>query len=343
MLRDIPKLPATVSSIALSPDGHRVVFGSADGTVRLWDVDNDREIAPRPGHTFAVAAVALSKGGRRALSGGYDGTVRLWNLAGTSGERGVRTFGQRHSGAVRSVALSPDGKRVLSGSDDGTARVWDVPTGKVQGRFEQTGREVTRVTFSHDAKLALSFSPRGGRAVLWQVQNATTVVRRFVLEGNTFDATLMPDDKNVLVARNGGEIGIFPVEAGTKDSRSFPCVPAVNVVRLAASPDGRSFVSGSEDGTVRVWDLTSPAPEPVSLLGQEGKSITSVAYSPDGTMVAASRIDGRVIVWNPKSREKLREWKMPGTVHEITFDAKSSQLVTANGNGTVFFLRLRKP
>jgi WD40 repeat protein len=69
-----------VLAIALSADGRHALSGSADSTVRLWDVDNGRELFTFEGHTGSVNSVAFSSDGKCAVSGGADGTVRLWRL-----------------------------------------------------------------------------------------------------------------------------------------------------------------------------------------------------------------------------------------------------------------------
>jgi sugar lactone lactonase YvrE len=68
-----------VACVAFSPDGHRLLTGSADNSVRLWQVESGRELLRLQGHTNWVFAVQFSPDGRRALSGGADQTVRLWH------------------------------------------------------------------------------------------------------------------------------------------------------------------------------------------------------------------------------------------------------------------------
>jgi len=111
--------------VAFSPDGRRVVSGSYDQTVRVWDAQTGAELACLRGHTDNVASVALSPDGRRLVSGSHDQTVRVWD-AQTGAEL---AYLRGHTRGVLSVAFSPDGRRVVSGSLDRTARVWDAGSG----------------------------------------------------------------------------------------------------------------------------------------------------------------------------------------------------------------------
>ena len=66
-------------SVAFSPDGTRIVSGSADNTVRLWNADTGQPIGqPITGHTDTVYSVAFSPDGNTVVSGSLDKTMRLW-------------------------------------------------------------------------------------------------------------------------------------------------------------------------------------------------------------------------------------------------------------------------
>ena len=68
-----------VVSVAVSGDGKRVVSGSEDQTVRVWDVETGECLKVMEGHTKMVSSVAVSRDGKR-VSGSWDKTVRVWDV-----------------------------------------------------------------------------------------------------------------------------------------------------------------------------------------------------------------------------------------------------------------------
>jgi WD40 repeat protein len=114
-----------VSSVAFSRDGARVLSGSWDRTVKIWDAATGALAQTIEGHTRWVASVAFSRDGTRVLSGSYDQTMKLWDAA--TGAL-LRTFDA--GDPIRSVAFSPDGTRALSGSGT-TVKIWKIKTGEL--------------------------------------------------------------------------------------------------------------------------------------------------------------------------------------------------------------------
>ncbi len=151
-----------VTSVSISRDGHLVLSGSRDGTVRLWDLSTADCRQVFSGHAGYVYAVALSADRQWAVSGGDDRTLRVWRL---STGQAIQVC-QGHTGALTAVAVSADGRLALSGSQDGTVRLWNTATGECLRTFTAHQRVVTSVGLSPDGRLALSGS-QDGTARLW--------------------------------------------------------------------------------------------------------------------------------------------------------------------------------
>ena len=99
-----------MNSVAFSRDGTRIVSGSRDKTLRLWDAKSSQPIRPLQGHKYSVTSVAFSPDGTRTVSGSDDKTLRLWDAK--SGQP-IGAQLQGHKFRVTSVAFSPDGTRIV--------------------------------------------------------------------------------------------------------------------------------------------------------------------------------------------------------------------------------------
>ena len=69
-----------VASVGFSPDGARIVSGSFDRTIRIWDAKTGKALSePFKGHTGSVSSVGFSPDGARIVSGSHDRTLKIWD------------------------------------------------------------------------------------------------------------------------------------------------------------------------------------------------------------------------------------------------------------------------
>src|SRR6267154_896043 len=186
-----------VMSAAFSPDGKRIVTGSYDKTIRLWDAETGEPLrAPLEGHEHWVSSVAFSPDGKRIVSGSYDKTIRLWDAE--TGEP-LRAPLEGHEHWVSSVAFSPDGKRIVSGSYDKTIRLWDAETGEpLRAPLEGHEHWVSSVAFLPDGKRIVSGS-YDKTIRLWDAETGEPL--RAPLEGHEHcvdSVAFSPDGKDMV-------------------------------------------------------------------------------------------------------------------------------------------------
>ena len=114
--------------VALSPDGHRIVGVSEDGTFTVWDAETCKAIRTLEGNKGRTpTSVAFSPDRRRIVSGSEQGPITVWDAE--TGKEIHAILG--HAGGVYSVAFSPDGRRIVSRAWwTGALIIWDTLTGK---------------------------------------------------------------------------------------------------------------------------------------------------------------------------------------------------------------------
>ena len=69
-----------VTSVAIGPNGQTLISGSADKTVKIWDLSTGKLLQTLAGHSDAVNSVALSPDGRCLASGSSDKTIKTWQI-----------------------------------------------------------------------------------------------------------------------------------------------------------------------------------------------------------------------------------------------------------------------
>jgi WD40 repeat protein len=101
-------------------DGSRALSGSADQTLRLWDLATGATLRTLEGHTSGVRAVAVLADGSRALSGSYDHTLRLWDLV--TGECLAKYYADA---AIGCIVFARD-DLIVAGSGDGRVHILEI-------------------------------------------------------------------------------------------------------------------------------------------------------------------------------------------------------------------------
>lgn len=249
-----------VSSVAYSPVLERdiledavitrgtVLTGSLDGTAKLWYIASGKCIRTFTDDSMwgGVWSVAYSPDALCVLTGSDDGAARLWD-PGTG--KVIRTF-SGHNLMVHAVAFSPDGTKILTGSVDKTAKLWDIASGKVIHTFTGHRDPVESVAFSPDGAQVLTGGGIEDTAKLWDIAT-NKEIRTFLSRGNIFSAKFSPNGTKIVTG--GSYVELWSTTTGRQD-RSFSGHSGI-VESVAYSPDGTKVLSGSHDGTVKLWSV----------------------------------------------------------------------------------------
>ncbi len=296
--------PSLAALVVLGAE--ELATGGADGTVRLHRRDRQgwRSTAVLPGPGGWLTALAAAPGGRWLAAGFKDGHVLAWRRD-AGGWREVlrqRAFTQ----PVGALAWSPDSGTLAAGErgprlGDRLVRVWHLATGKLPGAFvEEKSTGVMGLIFSRDGrKLGIAWR---SKLEWWDVQ---TNERVGTISGGAFpslwDFRYEPDGTALAVtlAQAGRGLAVWAETAPDRwpnvPRRSFPGHTA-NIRCLAFGADGKIVASGSDDGTVKLWETASGA-ELATLRGHPGR-LRALAFGKDGRTLYTAGVEGSVKAWH---------------------------------------------
>ncbi len=339
-----------ILAVAYSPDGERIITGSADHSAKVWDAETGKELFPLEGHTAPIRSVAFFADGRQIVTGGWDQTARVWDTA--TGEPLHILKGHRNW--ILSVAVSPNGQRIATGSLDHTAMIWDATTGNLLLEFTNHGHGVWAVAFSPDGQRVVSGS-WDKTARVWDANSKKELAVLANQSDAVFSAAFSPDGQSIVTGGKGGTVRLWDAGSGalrqTFDGHERP------VFAVRFSPDGRRIISGSDDQTARIWDITTG--KSLRVLKGHGSRIGSVAYSPDGQRIitggGAVRVspngedvdftvgdDNAAKVWDAAESREMNTLKANGaSVMSVDFSPDGKLIASGSLDGAVRLWDLR--
>jgi WD40 repeat protein len=260
--------------------------------------------------------LALSPDGRRCVSDGGVGTIQMWDTAA-----GKILFPLP---PAELVAFSMDSQRVALWHGGSAVTIHDAGTGAEVAH--RTGLPPRATALTLDAtghRLALA----GGNRIVavWDLM-ADKVMWRKAAPQVVTDLAFSPDGKSLALAGRERLAWLWDANTGerVRDLRGH----SKPINRVVFSRDGQTLATASADWTVKLWSMTNPQREPITLQGHVGAILTA-AFHPDGQRIATGSRDLTVIVWDVSTGKELCRLRgHTGGVNGVAFLAGGQLLVS---------------
>ncbi|MFC9624936.1 protein kinase [Streptomyces sp. NPDC056930] len=291
----------SVTAVAVTADGRRVLAGDYHGRVRVWAADTGRCLRELTPDGADVVATAVDAAGLTGLVVRNQAPLEVWDL--TRGERvplpdGIETA------SVTAVALSGDGTVGTTGHADGTLQFWNLRTGKILRRVRGHGGPVDAMSLSVDGAVALSASsdvPRDQTVRAWDVAT-----------GRCHAVLTAPPD-----ARGQGAWGV--VHYGS-----------------ALSADARHALQIWAEGPMVLWD--SRTSRVVAEVQHHLRHVHISALAPSGSLAVVGISGAPVRVWEPLTGRCLRTLESEDPDRADDTASARSAAVSADGRTAVLGL-----
>jgi WD40 repeat protein len=251
-LVDLPSEPA---STAISPNGHRVAVGFADGTLRLYSLPEIQLLWEQDKvHQRDIQRLAFSSDSRLLASASLDKTVKLWQVTETKLHE-QHTI--EHKDGVTAAAFAPDNKTLVTASYDGQIGLFTIATKKTLFYKAHEGKEINSVVFGAQGTKLLTADDHSIR--LWNFNdfhdsNLPKPLQELpkVPAGILWAALSQDGQRYASVGRNY----LVNIHATDNGQLQYSLVGHENsILRAIFSPDSQQVATVSGDATVRFWDL----------------------------------------------------------------------------------------
>jgi WD40 repeat protein len=308
-------------SAAWSPDGQMLALCAGGTAINSYRTGSLEPIASAAyGQTLRQRGLAFLQNSKSLVCGGLDGRLRIIDPRAGVIER---VLGETRP-EIYSLVIHPDQNTIVTGHGDGIIRVWDLAAGAVVRELPRQARRVEGLAFAPGGKLLASSGPAAA-VQLWTTESWEPA-SAFETTGAPWGVVFTPDGERLLTSTSTGMLEAFDVRTG---ERKASIVAHQRLIPgLAISPDGAIIATGSEDGSLRLWDSQTLR----QLIGfnLNAAELVHLDFDPSSRYLAVSAAWRQTIVIDLHAMDSAIEGNR--AVQEATLKPNSTTSATTGGS-----------
>ncbi|KAG0703993.1 hypothetical protein DFH29DRAFT_404756 [Suillus ampliporus] len=293
-LREFKDHEDAVTAVAAFPDGQRIVTGSTDKTLRLWDLKTGVVLKKMERHRSTVWRLAVSPDGQFIASGDQSGEVIVWH--GETGEPLTQLI-NAHSSYIFTLDFSPGGTMLASGSADKTTKLWNTKTWKPQGNpIKCSSGQVFCIRHSPSGELLAIATSRTIEIYNTCTRECVANLEAVVSPAYNLSLAWTPNGTRLLTGGSDNDPTIREWDTSTWQQIGDPWTGHTSHINgIAIHPASTLVASASTDNHVRLWRLSDR--RTIAIFQPSLYSALCVTFSVDGKYILSGGRDMMVSQW----------------------------------------------
>ncbi|KAM6317644.1 LOW QUALITY PROTEIN: cilia- and flagella-associated protein 52 [Podargus strigoides] len=260
--------------------------------IRVWHTPVSTELRRFTHRNVTCLAIEVTKDATSIISVWNDGAIRA--LTPETGDL-MYVIEHAHSSGVTALAATNDCKRIISGGREGEVRVWKIgeKACKLVEVLKGHKRDVTCIKIKKNDQECVTAS-LDGMCITWDLVRLTR--KQMFLAHTSFKCVCYhPEEYQIITGGTDRKVGYWEVFDGSS-VREVEGSAAGSINGMDITSDGACFVTGGDDGLVRLWDYNKGAVTYIGV-GHSG-SITRVKICPGKKYIVSASADGAILIWN---------------------------------------------
>ena len=330
LIKTITGHTGPVRTAFFSSDDKYILSSSNDSTARIWDARNYKEIKKFVGHNAIILSAKYDKTNERIVTSSSDGTVRVWNAKTGKSLQALRDTlnkNEYYSDAV----FSPDGTFVYAAAHGGTIKRWKWESGNIDKVYYGHSSGVHSLSLTSDGKTMVSVGEEN--IIIWDALTGNVHKELNLHKTTVCQVSISYDDQLIVSGSPDGKVIVW------RDLKEIPLEK--NIIQLNGgvtcsiySPDGKYLISGLDDGTISVWDLTKDREK--ARMKIHTSNVTTLSYSPNARSFASASDDGLIIIWDAETGKPLLTlYGHTWSVNSLSFNLEGSIVASTSYDGSV--------
>ena len=304
-----------VSSLAITPDGEKLITASWDNTIKIWNLTSGELLHTLKDHADDVECVAITPDGQTLLSAGWDSTIKIWNLKTNKLENDLN-FSQR----VVFVTPTPDGQKFISGEAYNLIKVWDLNSLEINQIIGELIGSYNHPYYWHNC-IVISPDQENiyvGTTVIKSYNLITGKLLNIMDEGNlglVYALAITPDGQT-LISGHEGMIKIWDLASNPASEVKLTLNSSAKAVyALKLTPDGKTIVSAgrksnensenndsdhpaAKESIIEFWDInTAKLLHAITEKADNDNYVYSLEITPYGTNIITGYQKGEIKIW----------------------------------------------
>ena len=313
-----------------SPDGSTLASGGINKEIILWDVARREKRATLRGHTNTIGRLVYSPDGKLLASASQDQTARLWDME--SGREIAKL--EPHLGIVLCVAFSPDGRTLVTSGEDKPVKVWDISNPRSPRQIGTLDAMwIESVVFSPDGTRLAGCGSNESAVRMWEFPSLREIQPLRGHAGMHNYLAFSSDGRRIASAGGNFCLGVWDL--------AVPAEPLIfkghenDPWAVTFAPDDHTLISGGEDGTVRLWDVSASRAEPAFRCQNW---VHAAAFSRDSKYAVVLTSPDHLIVWDVAAKREAAtqafSWSYEG---QIECSPNDKTICVSSGGRARFF------